>query len=219
MSNLKSAVSRENGAHSVGPVTPEGRERSSQNAIKHGIFAGRRFLTEEDPAEFDQLFEELMVEFQAEGLVEAGFVHRIAMTLFQQRRLDRAEVATIELTRTEYDYSASDAKWSELSPLLATQVHRLAPTDLEAMQRFRDDLATRARSVPKDDAKFHRIRVGLDRGFERLIRALREEQAVRRSGVDAILVKAPSRASGNRNLRESAQHTQNAVVLNASGGV
>lgn len=218
MSDLKSAASRENGAQSVGPVTPEGRERSSQNAIKHGVFAGRRFLSDEDPAEFKQLFEALTAEFQAEGYIETSFVHRIAMTLFQQRRLDRAEVAAIELARTEYEYSPSDAKWSELSPLLATQVHRLASKDLEAMQRFRDDLATQARSVPKDDAKFHRIRVSLDRGFERLVRALREEQAARRSGAGAILVKAPSRSSGNRNPRESVQDTQDAVVLHASGG-
>jgi hypothetical protein len=218
MSDLKSVASRENGARSTGPVTPEGRERSSQNAITHGIFAGRRFLTEEDPAEFKQLFEALTVEFQAEGYIETSYVHRIAMTIFQQRRLDCAEVAAIELARTEYEYSPADVKWSELSPLLATQVHRLAPKDLEAMQRFRDDLATQARSIPKDDAKFHRIRVGLDRGFERLVRALRQEQAARRSGADSILVKAPSRSSGNRNLRESAQDTQDAVVLNASGG-
>jgi hypothetical protein len=39
MSALKTAKSRENGALSQGPVTAEGRARSSQNATKLGIFS------------------------------------------------------------------------------------------------------------------------------------------------------------------------------------
>src|ERR1700740_1863087 len=42
-SEKKIASNRKNAAHSTGPTTPLGKQKSSKNAIKHGIYAEKLF--------------------------------------------------------------------------------------------------------------------------------------------------------------------------------
>jgi hypothetical protein len=216
MTDLKAATSRENGARSTGPVTPEGRERSSRNATKLGIFSQRRFLQEEDPAEFAALFEQLIVEFQAEGILETAFVHDIATNLWRRRRLDRAEVASIEQERAAFTYGLAEQKWSELSPNVFVRLERLAPEDRELLQKYRDELAIAGRSLPKDDQKFHRIEVSLARALERAVRGLREVQAHRRASNEPVLVN-PRASSTSRRQQASDNEALDAVVVAPRG--
>jgi hypothetical protein len=53
ISNARAEASRQNGAKSRGPKTEEGKARSAQNALKHGMRAEKHLvLPEEDGAEF-----------------------------------------------------------------------------------------------------------------------------------------------------------------------
>ena len=47
-------ANRKNAKKSTGPNTPEGKARSSKNALKHGLLARDAVLPGEDPADFDR---------------------------------------------------------------------------------------------------------------------------------------------------------------------
>ena len=52
-SEAKTASCRRNGKKSMGPKTPEGRERSSMNAYKHGLRSKKQALIREDMYAFE----------------------------------------------------------------------------------------------------------------------------------------------------------------------
>jgi hypothetical protein len=85
------AAARTNGARSHGPVTPEGKARSSLNATKHGLFSRRLLAPDEDPAEFEALREALRAEHRPRSPTEVFLVERLAATFWKLARCDRLE--------------------------------------------------------------------------------------------------------------------------------
>jgi hypothetical protein len=75
----------------TGPRTVEGKERSSRNAIKHGIFSKHLFLDDECRADFDKLHQGLREDFQPEGVMEQLLVEQLAITFLRWRRMLAAE--------------------------------------------------------------------------------------------------------------------------------
>ena len=96
MSISRSDSSRANGAQSSGPVTPEGKEVSSRNALKTGIFSKRRLLSDEDPADYEALVKALRSTFNPATVVEHLLIDRAAMGRQRIARLERAEAASID---------------------------------------------------------------------------------------------------------------------------
>jgi hypothetical protein len=71
VSNARAEASRKNGAKSPGPRTAEGRARSSQNALKHGMRAEKHvLLPDEDAAEFAALEAALVAELAPVGALQ-----------------------------------------------------------------------------------------------------------------------------------------------------
>lgn len=82
-----------------GPRTRGGKARSSRNATTHGLLSRDLFLKDERPEEFAALFDGLCAELRPYGTLELTLVERIAVAMWRQRRLLRAERAAIELKR------------------------------------------------------------------------------------------------------------------------
>ena len=97
MSMSRSEASAINGAKSRGPVTAEGKAKSSRNAVKYGIFSKDLLLPGESQEDFDTLLNALMDEHQPAGHLEASLIERLAVTMWRQQRLIKAERANIIL--------------------------------------------------------------------------------------------------------------------------
>ena len=89
-SEQRLAANRVNALGSTGPVTPEGKMASSQNAVRHGLLSTRLLLDDEEPGEFQELFSHLCHSLGPVGAIEELLVERIAVAIWRQRRLVRS---------------------------------------------------------------------------------------------------------------------------------
>jgi hypothetical protein len=76
-SSAHAAAARQNGAQSHGPVTAEGKARSSQSARRHGFFGATALLAHEDRQAFDQLLEEYIAEYQPATATERRYLREM----------------------------------------------------------------------------------------------------------------------------------------------
>ncbi len=90
-----------NGAASycTGPKSAAGKTIVSQNATRHGFLSQRLFIGDEDPAEFQALVDDLNTSLSPVGTLEFALVEKIAVIMWRQRRLVRAESAALTLQR------------------------------------------------------------------------------------------------------------------------
>ncbi len=94
-------AARRNGAKSRGPATPEGKARSSRNALKHGLAAADHLLLAgEDQAAYEELLANLVAETEPGTELEAQLVRRLASALWKQGRADRLEAKLFAWTAT-----------------------------------------------------------------------------------------------------------------------
>jgi hypothetical protein len=172
-SKLQSDRARANGAKSRGPVTEEGRRKSSMNAIKHGLTAQTLVLPNEDPEEYQQMLDSYLDHFHPAGQIELDLVHEMAAAKWRQGRL-----------------------WAVETELLTQQMQ-------EQAERLKDDypdreisrltLAFRALEVLECLPSVNRIEARLERAYSRALRNLLQLQAYRRSTAPAATAPPPSK--------------------------
>ena len=100
MSNARAEASRRNGTKSRGPKTLEGKARSAQNALKHGLRAlNYVVLPDESAAEFQALEAALVDELAPVGALQVVLAawrlaraDRMEVELFAERRWDQGGV-------------------------------------------------------------------------------------------------------------------------------
>jgi hypothetical protein len=92
-------ANRRNAKKSTGPKTPEGKAKSAQNALKHGLLASSPVLPEEDPMAYELLRANLHKELCPEGQLETLLVNRIAAAQCRLARVPGLEAALFERLR------------------------------------------------------------------------------------------------------------------------
>src|ERR1700690_79334 len=92
LSPAQLAASRANGARSHGPITPQGKARSSQNSLKHGFAASAFAVVRlEGPEELDNLKADLVSVYQPVNSQELFALERMALAQQGILRVARLE--------------------------------------------------------------------------------------------------------------------------------
>jgi hypothetical protein len=97
MSSLKQiAANRRNALKSTGPTTPEGKDRSRCNAVRHGLTAETVIAALEDAEDYQAFEAAVITDYDAESAVERELVLRLASVLWRLRRATGIETALFE---------------------------------------------------------------------------------------------------------------------------
>jgi hypothetical protein len=97
ISDARAEASRRNGAKSRGPRTPEGKTRSAQNALKHGLRTEKHVvLPDEDATEFEALEAAMLEELAPAGALQTVLARRVAIAVWRLARADRLEAELFE---------------------------------------------------------------------------------------------------------------------------
>ena len=104
-------ANRRNALHSTGPTTPEGKQASRLNALKHGLRAKDVIIPgQEEPAEFEAILRELFEDWEPEGHTETHLVEQIGLAEWRLRRVHRAELGEIRKQMASPTESESETK-------------------------------------------------------------------------------------------------------------
>ena len=128
-------ANQKNASKSTGPKTPEGKSVVSTNRTTHGILSSKLLLPSESGDEFHTLLEDLRADLRPVGTLELALVERIAVSLWRQRRLIRAETADVALNMTRQviaDTVGAGLNIGKYSPD-ALKAEDLEPPDPETM--------------------------------------------------------------------------------------
>src|SRR5690349_14244617 len=85
VSEKRRIAARINGAKSRGPKTPEGKARSSRNAVKHGFFSTAAPLSEEDLAACRQFLDGHVAFLRPADPMELSLVRQMAAVRWDLR--------------------------------------------------------------------------------------------------------------------------------------
>jgi hypothetical protein len=86
-------ANRANARKSTGPRTPEGKERASRNAVKHGLLAREAVIPGEDPEEFEAYRQWMLAELDPTGPMEEILAGRVVGLSWRLRRAERLQNA------------------------------------------------------------------------------------------------------------------------------
>jgi hypothetical protein len=90
-------ANRRNAAKSTGPQTPEGKQRSRCNAIRHGLTAETVIGALEDAEDYQAFEAAIKADYDAQSATERELVLRLASLLWRLRRATSIETGLLEI--------------------------------------------------------------------------------------------------------------------------
>lgn len=91
----RAAVNRTNALLSTGPRTAAGKQRSSRNAVTHGLTAASPILPSEDPAAYQVHCRQFFDEYQPATPTESQLTQELADTAWRLNRIPMLETALL----------------------------------------------------------------------------------------------------------------------------
>jgi hypothetical protein len=157
MTNPVPAPTRANRANallSTGPRTQAGKQRSSLNALRHGLTAASAVLPSEDPAAFEDHCRRFSDEYQPATPTESQLVKEIAATSWRLNRIPLLEAEVLARAAApvplhqEITFDIVDAH--RLLANLGIQGQRLSRQFQRSLDKLREIQAVRAEQERRD---------------------------------------------------------------------
>ena len=151
----RAAINRANAQHSTGPRTEHGKQRSSLNAIRHGLTAAAAVLPTEDPAAYEAHRRQFLEEYQPATATEIQLVQELVDTAWRLNRIPALEAdvlaraANPPTEQARIDFDIVDAhrlianinlQGSRLSRQFQKTLDKLREIQYERRDRERRDL-------------------------------------------------------------------------------
>jgi hypothetical protein len=150
----RAAINRANSQHSTGPRTESGKQRSSLNALRHGLTACSAVLPSEDPAAYEAHRRQFLDEYQPATATETQLVHELADTSWRLNRIPLLEAdllnraANPPTEQAAIDFDIVDAH--RLLNSLSVQSQRLSRQFQKALDQLLDIQAERHQRERRD---------------------------------------------------------------------
>ncbi len=147
-------ANRANALLSTGPRTQAGKQRSSQNALRHGLTAASPVLRSEDPAAFDAHRRRFLDEYKPATPTESQLVQELVDTSWRLNRIPLLEADVLARAAApvpldeEITFDIVDAH--RLIANLGIQGHRLSRQFQRSLETLREIQADRAHRERRD---------------------------------------------------------------------
>ena len=152
-------ANQQNAQRSKGPVTPEGKENSRRNALKHGLTGEGVVLPNEDAAEVERRLAAFEDELNPSGEVGKALVRRAALMSVRMDRCVSQETAALSerVRRADAEFVAPEG------------------VSAEDAARLKAEACARAMFDPSKEATLARkYEAAAERGFFRALKELRQ---------------------------------------------
>jgi hypothetical protein len=172
-SKQKRKIAQRNGAKAAGTKSPQGIQKSSMNALRHGLTSRTLVLSNESQAKFDQLLQSYIEKFRPRDGVEMNLVDEMVAARWRQQRVWMIQTAALDLqmdsqeeeientllkltepTRIAMAFTAmaNHEKALELLMRYETSYSRMHDRAMKALDRLRAEQNLRNDPTPVDPA-------------------------------------------------------------------
>jgi hypothetical protein len=152
-------ANKQNAQHSTGPRTAAGKQRSSQNALKHGLCAKDPLIPGEDPDDYYRHCAEMEFDLKPGSAPEENLVDQIADITWRLKRFSRIEAGVIqEFYNNTAEQPLNQGQSGDLIGKALADTNRLAAINI--LGRYDGQLSRRYHRAIKElrDMQQHRRR-------------------------------------------------------------
>jgi hypothetical protein len=138
------AANRRNAEHSTGPKTDAGKETSSRNAMKFGLFTRNLLLPGEDESELAALGDGIRARLRPADALEELYVERIVAASWRLQRALKGEAETLVWLRDSKSY-------------MCRRPPGYSKTPMEQLQPLERHIASLERSIDKAVGELNKL--------------------------------------------------------------
>jgi hypothetical protein len=132
-------ANRRNAQLSTGPVTAEGKSRSRQNAVRHGLTAETVIHALEDAEDYAAFEMAVTADYDAQSAVERELVLRLASVLWRLRRATSIESGLFKIQARHLFQFRRQRRAEGARQTLIDGIHRNAASTEGAMGQIEDE--------------------------------------------------------------------------------